>query len=421
MNCEILCIGTEILHGDITNTNATFISKNLANIGIDVHYHSVVGDNPTRMKKAFSLAFSRADLVICTGGLGPTQDDITKDILSEYFKKPLIYDEKSFEHLKLVYSKHHTKMPENNLRQAYFPKDSIILKNNNGTANACIVNECVNDKRKIGILLPGPPNEMKPLMTEAIIPYLSKFSNCVVTCKKVAVVKLGESKAETLAMDLIKNQTNPTIATYASSSRTIFRITAKAKNKDEAISLINPVADELLKRFGDNAFLLEDNNFEEQICKNLITSNLTISTAESCTGGLIASKLINCSGISKILKESYITYSNESKINILGVSKESIEKYTEYSLEVAKEMAYGVAKLTNSDIGLSTTGIAGPLGGTKEKPVGLVYCCAYYNGKYKITERVFTGDRQSIREKAACATIALIPQIITLSPDCDEH
>lgn len=414
MNCEILCIGTEILHGDITNTNATYISKNLANIGIDVHYHSVVGDNPIRMKEAFSLAFSRADLVICTGGLGPTQDDITKDILSKYFKKPLEFDKESLEHVKLIYSRHHTKMPKNNLRQAYFPKDSIILKNNNGTANACIVNEIIKDKRKIGILLPGPPNEMKPLMVEEVIPYLNKFSNCIVTCKKIAVVKLGESKAETMAMDLIVNQNNPTIATYASSSRTIFRITAKAKNKNKAMNLINPVVDELLSRFGDNAFLLDNNNFEEQICKNLIKSNITISTAESCTGGLIASKLINCSGISNILKESYITYSNDSKINTLGVKKETIEKYTEYSLEVAKEMAYGVAKLTNSDMGLSTTGIAGPLGGTEDKPVGLVYCCAYYNGNYKVYERVFAGDRQSIREKAACATIALIPQIVTI-------
>lgn len=414
MNCEVLCIGTELLHGDIINSNAAYISKSLAKIGVDVHYHSVVGDNPKRMKKAFELAFSRADVVICTGGLGPTKDDITKEILAEYFNLPMEFDAKSLEHLKDRYSRFSKEMPENNLRQTYFPKGSKILTNHNGTANACILDIELNKdsnegfNRKIGILLPGPPKEMMPLIDEEVLPYLSKYSNEIVVGYKVAVMTLGESKAETMIMDLIDNQTNPTIAPYAGDGKVVFRVTAKAESKEKADELIKPVIDELLRRFGDNAFVLETDKIEDVTCKKLIENNLTISTAESCTGGLIASKLVSYPGISSVFKEGFVTYSNEAKIRTLGVKKETIDKYTEVSEEVAKEMAEGACRVTGADIGVATTGIAGPSGGTEDKPVGLVYTCVYYKGQYNVLKNVYNGNRDGIRERAAINAFELI-------------
>ncbi len=429
MNCEILCIGTELLHGDIINSNAAYISKSLAKIGIDVHYHSVVGDNPKRMKDAFDLAFSRADVVICTGGLGPTKDDITKEILAEYFNLPMEFDEKSLAHLKMTYGRFRKEMPENNLRQTYFPKGSIILTNNNGTANACIVDTLTNQNSfegndikscnenfdfngKIGILLPGPPREMMPLMDEQVIPYLSKYSHEVVVGYKVAVMSVGESMAETMIMDLIDNQTNPTIAPYAGDGKMVFRVTAKAESKEKADELIKPVIDELLRRFGVNAFVLETEKIEDMTFKKLIESNLTIATAESCTGGLIASKLVSYSGISKVFKEGFITYSNEAKIRTLGVKKETIDEFSEVSEEVVKEMAEGACKITGADISVATTGIAGPSGATDDKPVGLVYTCVYYKGTYTVLKNIYTGNRDGVRERASINAIELVRKSI---------
>lgn len=408
MNAEILCIGTELLHGDIANTNAQFISKKLSEVGIDVHYHSVVGDNPLRIKNAFNLAFSRANVVICTGGLGPTKDDITKEVLAEYFNVPMVFDEDSLEHVKKIYGRLGREMTENNLRQTYFPEGSIILENHNGTANACILNK----DKKIGILLPGPPKEMKPLIEEEVLPYLSKFSNEVVLGRKIIVTGIGESKAETMIMDLIDKQTNPTIAPYAGKGRVVFRITAKATNKEEAIRLIKPIEEELLQRFGKNAFVLEEESIEHTVCKLLIDKNITISTAESCTGGLVAAKLVSYPGISKVYKEGFITYSNEAKINTLGVKKETIQRYGAVSEETAVEMAKCASEKAKSDIGISTTGVAGPGGGTKEKPVGLVYICVYYKGKAHVRKLNYPGQRDVIRERSSISVLDLTRRVI---------
>lgn len=409
MNAEILCVGTELLHGDIVNTNAQYISKKLAEVGIDVHYQSVVGDNPERMKEGFHLGFSRADIVICTGGLGPTKDDITKEILAEFFKLDMVYDEASFEHVKKMYSRFRKDMPANNMRQTYFPKGAEILTNYNGTANACILREkAVDGQYKIGILLPGPPKEMKPLMDEQVIPYLKQFSNQVVVGEKVVVVNIGESAAEEMIMDLIDNQTNPTIAPYASAGKVIFRVTAKAKSKEEALELIAPVKAELMKRFGSNAYVTESGMVEDKTAELLLEKNLTIATAESCTGGMVASRLISYPGISKAFKEGFITYSNEAKINTLSVKKETLYKFGAVSEETAMEMALGASRVAGTDIGVSTTGVAGPDGGTEEKPVGLVYVCVYYKGKYNTLKINGTGSRDTIRERASTSVLDLI-------------
>jgi competence/damage-inducible protein CinA-like protein len=413
MNAEILCVGTELLHGDIVNTNAQYIAKKLAEIGIDVHYQSVVGDNPSRMKEGFHLGFSRADIVICTGGLGPTKDDITKEILANFFNLEMVYDEASYEHVKTMYARFRKDMPKNNMRQTYFPKGAKILKNDNGTANACILREKTDGEQyKIGILLPGPPKEMKPLMDEQVIPYLKQFSNEVVFGEKVVVVNIGESAAEEMIMDLIDNQTNPTIAPYASAGKVIFRVTAKAKSKEEAIEIIKPVKEELFKRFGNNAYVTESGLVEDRTAELLLEKNLTIAIAESCTGGMVASRLVAYSGISKSFKEGFITYSNEAKIRTLGVKKETLDKYGAVSEETAKEMAFGAAKVTGTDIGVSTTGVAGPDGATEEKPVGLVFVCVYYKDKYNVLKINATGNRDTIRERASTSVLNLIRESI---------
>lgn len=254
MNAEILAVGTELLHGDIVNTNAQYISKEFAKIGIDVNFHTVVGDNAQRMKMAFETALGRVDIVVCTGGLGPTQDDITKDILADYLGRKMIMDEESKIHLENRFAMRNRIMTQNNLRQVYFPEGSLILKNDNGTANGCIVEE----KGKTVILLPGPPREVNPLMKEYVVDFLKKYSNEVVVCSKIRVHNLGESTAETLIMDLIENQTNPTIASYAGDSSVVFRITAKAETNEAATALIKPLEQQLLIRFGDNGQIVEE-------------------------------------------------------------------------------------------------------------------------------------------------------------------
>lgn len=413
MNAEILCVGTELLHGDIVNTNAQYISKKLAEIAIDVHYQSVVGDNPGRIKQCFGVAFSRADIVVCTGGLGPTQDDITKNVLAEYFGVDMIYDEGSFQHVKELYSRFRNDIPKNNIRQAYFPEGSVVLNNPNGTANACIMKGEIEGKSKIGILLPGPPKEMEPLMDKEVIPYLKQFSNQVVYGEKLVVVNIGESAAEEIIMDLIEKQTNPTIAPYASAGKVIFRVTAKADSKDKCIEMIKPVKEELINRFGkENAYVAETGKVEDKAAELLLDKNITIAVAESLTGGMVASRLISYPGISKVFMEGFVTYSNDAKINTLNVKRETIEKYGAVSEEAAKEMAYGAAQSAGTDVGVSTTGIAGPDGGSKEKPVGLAYVCVYYKGKFKVNKIIATGSREIIRDRAATSALDLVRSCI---------
>ncbi|HAK42194.1 MAG TPA: competence/damage-inducible protein A [Clostridium sp.] len=395
MKCEILAVGTEILLGDIVNTNAQYIAKRLSEEGIFVYYQSAIGDNPDRLKKAYELAFSRSDLVITTGGLGPTKDDLTKEIAFEYFNKTSVCHKESLEHIKSYFEKTGRQMGKTNEKQAYFPEDAIILKNNNGTAPGCIIEE----NNKIIIMLPGPPKEMKLMFEESVIPYLKKFSNEVLVSKVLRVVGVGESLAAEMIGNLI-DSINPTVAPYAKNSEMVFRITAKANSEIEANKLIEPVENEIRNILGDNIYGEGEVTLEDVIGEMLVNRGLTISTAESCTGGMVSSRLINYPGISQSLLEGVVTYSNEAKMNRINVKKEILEKFGAVSHEVALQMAEGVAKTSGADIGISTTGVAGPGGGTAEKPVGRVYVGLYYKGKITTKELNLVGDRQKIREKA---------------------
>lgn len=401
MIAEILCVGTELLLGDIVNTNAQYLSKRLAEIGVSVYHQTVVGDNPERVKAAYELAFSRADVVINTGGLGPTKDDLTKEMASEYFGKALVLHEDILYNLEKRFEKMNKGMPPNNKKQAYFPEGSIIVPNDNGTAPGCIINE----KNKIVVLLPGPPNEMKPMFEDTVVPYLSQFTEGVLHSKVLRIIGIGESAAEEAIKDIIEKQTNPTIAPYAKNGEMIFRITGNGKSVEEANKLIEPMEIELRKRFGEDIYGEGETTIEEVIAKLLIHNKLTIASAESCTGGMVAAKLINFPGISSVFMEGAVTYSNEAKINRLGVEKNTLEKYGAVSSQVAEEMARGIALTSKTSIGISTTGIAGPDGGTQEKPVGLVYIGVCINGKTTSKKLNINGTREYVRIRATLSLL----------------
>lgn len=396
MKAEILAVGTELLLGNIVNTNAQYLSTRLAELGIDVYHQTVVGDNECRLLDAYKQAFERADLVITTGGLGPTKDDITKEIAFDYFGKKSVLHEESLKRIKDYFKSIDKEMVESNKKQAYFPKDAIILKNNKGTAPGCILEE----NNKVLIVLPGPPREMTAMFEESVVPYLMKYQDGVLVSKVLRISGIGESYAAEMIEDIIDNGQNPTVATYAKDNEVTIRITAKSKDEEEGNIIIEPIEKEIRKRLRLAVYGEGEELLEEVVAKLLLQKNLTIATAESCTGGLLAGKLINYPGVSSIFKEGVVTYSNEAKMKRIKVKKDTLEKFGAVSSQVAAEMAEGVAKTSNCEIGLATTGIAGPGGGTDEKPVGLVYLGLYIRGEVKTKEIHLNGSRQRVRDAA---------------------
>lgn len=393
MKAEIIAIGTEILLGDIVNTNAQYIAKRLAEMGIFVYHQTVIGDNPQRIKEAYKTAFDRVNLVITTGGLGPTKDDMTKEMAGEYFNKKMLLDEEALKEIEGYFSFRKQGMAQGNKKQAYLPQGSKILKNPNGTAPGCLIEE----DDKILILLPGPPREMIPMFKDSVIPYLSQYQEGILYSKVLRICGIGESSMEEEIRDLIDDQSNPTIAPYAKEGEVTIRMTARAKDKEEAKKLIKPLESKVKQRLEKYIYGEGDTSLEEVIGKLLINNNLTISIAESCTGGLLAGRLINYPGISSVFRQGLITYSNNSKVKLLGVKEETLEKYGAVSKETAYEMAEGVAKFSDTDTGIAVTGIAGPGGGSKEKPVGLIYLGIYIKGQVYTRELFFKGDRQKLR------------------------
>lgn len=397
MRAEIITVGTEILLGDILNTNSRYLARELALLGIEVYYQGSVGDNEDRLLEAFGESLKRSDLVITTGGLGPTLDDITKEVAAKYFGQKMELNQKSWDEIREFMSKLDKSPTENNKRQAYFPKEATILKNNNGTAPGAIFKK---DKKTI-IVLPGPPREMVAMFEESVRPYLESLTEDILVSKTLRLYGIGESKLETELLDVIKGQTNPTVAPYASDMEVTLRITAKAKSSEEATKLIGPMEESIRTRVGKYIYGEGDTSLDEVVSKILVEKNLKIAVAESCTGGMVSASLINYPGISSVFMEGLITYSNEAKMERLGVNKETLDKFGAVSEETAIEMAQGVCKKFNTNVGVSTTGVAGPGGGTDEKPVGLVYIGVCINGKTKVKKLNLSGNRFKVRQRAA--------------------
>jgi len=404
MKAEIIGIGTEILLGQIVNTNSAYLSKKLAEIGIDVYYHMTVGDNPMRLYTAIVRALGRSDIVITTGGLGPTLDDITLEAIRKASEKPLVFKEQILKDMQAHFKKRHIKMPASNKRQAYVPKGAKWLKNYTGTAPGLIIK--ISDKYLIA--LPGPPREMTGMVERDIIPYLKNVSpkKSVIISRVLKTTGLAESQLHTKVKDLLELSNDTTVGIYAHPSQIDLKITAKAKNRAQAIKKIFLVEKKIEKRLGDLIFGADDETLEGRVASLL--KNKTLAIAESCTGGFLSNRLTDIAGISSNLLLSIVAYSNKAKIEMLDVDPVLLEKYGAVSTQIAKSMAKNVRMLANSDIGVSITGIAGPGGGTNKKPVGLVHIGLSTATKTIAKEYHFTGDRKTIKFRTSQAALNML-------------
>ena len=409
MTVELISVGTELLLGNIVNTNAAYLAEKCADLGLSCFYQSVVGDNEERLGAVLKAALERSDIVILSGGLGPTEDDLTKEVSAKVMGRQLVMHEPSKKRIEEYFTSRNMELTENNWKQAMMPEGAIAVNNENGTAPGVII----EDGEKKVILLPGPPNEMIPMFEKSIMPYLEGSDPEVIYSQTVKICGVGESKAETLIKDMIDSQSNPTIATYAKNCEVHLRVTAKAAGEKEAKKLVKPVVKELKNRFGPCIYTTNaDITLEKAVVDLLIANKLTVSTVESCTGGMLAARLINVSEVSDVYKSGYITYSNKAKRRILGIKKGLLEKKGAVSEEVAKEMAKGAAAISRAEVAVSITGIAGPGGGTEEKPVGLVYIACSVCGKIKVRKYNFRGNRAKIRETAVSSALILMRQCV---------
>ena len=410
MVVELISVGTEILLGNIVNTNAQYLSEKCALLGLSVYYQTVVGDNEQRLTDAVTTAFGRSDVVILTGGLGPTEDDLTKEVCAKVMDLPLSEDAHTRRRIETYLNNSVYKViPDNNWKQAMVPEGAKVLDNGNGTAPGLIMEK----NGKIAVLLPGPPNELYPLFEEQVAPYLNSLQPETIYSQMVKICGIGESQVETMIKDMVDAQTNPTIAPYAKTSEVHLRITAKAKDEEEAVKLMKPVVKELKKRFGMNIYTTKaEDTLEDVVVRLLKKYDLTVATAESCTGGLLSGRLINVPGASDVFKEGFVTYSNKAKRKYLDVSKPTLKKYGAVSEETAKEMAKGGVFASDSDACIAVTGIAGPDGGTEEKPVGTVYIGCYINNTVKVEKFRFKGNRAKVREQAVTKGLDLLRRCI---------
>lgn len=409
MVVELISVGTELLLGNIVNTNAAYLSEKCADLGLSCYYQSVVGDNEERLTDVLKTALGRSDIVLLSGGLGPTGDDLTKEVAAKTVNRKLVMHEPSRQRIENYFKKRNLELTENNWKQAMMPEDAIVIENDNGTAPGVIIEE---EGRKI-ILLPGPPDELVPMFEKSIMPYLSGGDTGTIFSQTVKICGVGESKAETMVKDLINSQSNPTIAPYAKNCEVHLRVTAKASGEKDAKKLMKPVIKELKSRFGNNVYTTDaDTTLEKAVVDLLMANQLTVSTAESCTGGLLAARIINVPGVSDIYKSGYITYSNKAKRKTLGVKKALLEKKGAVSEEVAIEMAKGAAAISKAEVAVAVTGIAGPGGGTEEKPVGLVYIACSVCGKIAVKKYNFSGSRAKIRETTVSSALILMRQCI---------
>ena len=411
MTVELICVGTELLLGNIVNTNAAWLAEQCAALGLSCYYQTVVGDNAQRLAGILQTGLERSDILILSGGLGPTQDDLTKETAAQVCGKRLTEDARSLSRIEEYFRERGLRMTDNNRKQALVPEGAVVVDNDNGTAPGLILEK---DGKRI-ILLPGPPNELIPMFERKIAPYLLSLDPdgpSVIYSRTVKICGLGESGVEAMITDL-EALSNPTVAPYAKTGEVHLRVTARAAEEKEAKKLVKPVVKELERRFGRSVYTTKNEvTLEDAVAKLLKKHRLTVSTAESCTGGLAAGRLVNVPGVSEVFKTGFITYSNKAKRKLLGVKKETLERYGAVSPETAKEMALGAAKASGADVAVSVTGIAGPDGGSEEKPVGLVYMACFVCGNVWVERFHFKGNRAKIRESSVAAALTLMRSCI---------
>ena len=369
MNCEILCVGTELLLGNTVNTNAADLSDLLSGLGVNVYWHTVVGDNPARLAEAVDIAKGRADLIITTGGLGPTYDDLTKNVLAERFGRKMEYHPEEGEALKAWFAKNTSiRFTQNNMQQAYLPERCTVLHNDWGTAPGCAFEEGGVHV----IMLPGPPNECIPMFQHRAVPYIKSLSDETIFSHQIRVFGMGESAVEDRLRARMEQMANPTLATYAKVGEVMLRVTAKAHDEAAAEALCAPVVDMVRSELGDVVYGVDVDSLEA-LCLDLLKERgVTFAAAESLTGGLIGARFTALPGASAVFKGGAVTYCNEVKAAMLGIDRDMIEEKGAVSYETAAAMAKGVRLAAGADIGLSATGLAGP-DGDGVHPVGTVF------------------------------------------------
>ncbi|MCL1801530.1 MAG: competence/damage-inducible protein A [Promicromonosporaceae bacterium] len=404
MRAEILSVGTELLIGDIVNTNAAFLAGELADLGIDSYYQQVVGDNPKRLLHALDIAISRSDVVITTGGLGPTQDDLTKETVANYFGVPLEFHQASWDHLVRLLALRGRTALQSQRRQAMMPTGATIFPNDYGTANGVGVEAEVDNSPKLVIMLPGPPREMRAMFTEYVRPFLRSQGNGVLVSHNLHLFGIGESQVEAELDRALLDAANPTVALYAADTQVRLRVSALGTDLHDAESLLAPIVERLREQFAEYVYGVDTDSLAATLVARLKSAGLTIATAESCTGGLVASEITTVPGSSEVFGYGVVTYANSAKAEILGVRHGTLSQFGAVSEETAIEMAEGVRTLSGADIGVAITGIAGPDGGTPVKPVGLVWLGIASNRGVRTLElhlnRGFQDARDHIRRLA---------------------
>lgn len=417
-SAEILCIGTEILMGDIINTNAAYIAKELAGLGINVYHQSVVGDNPQRLKESLALTFSRADIVITTGGLGPTYDDLSKETIAAYFNRKLVMDEESLHAIECHFLRLNRVMTDNNKKQAMMPEGCVIFANHNGTAPGCAIEGEGEQQGKTAIMLPGPPREMKPMFEQGVKPFLLKDSDTRLVSHTMHFFGIGESMLESILHELMEESTNPTVAPYAKTGEVQLRVTARVKQGEDAEVLLQPVMEQIKEKVGEFLYGIDVGDLQTAAVRALKEKNLHVAVAESCTGGYVAKRITDVSGASDVFECGICSYSNRIKHQILGVRQETLDTFGAISEETAREMAEGVRRISGAEIGVSVTGNAGPQA-SEGKDVGLVYIGVDSDHFKKVfmlyVNRKDQDARETIRYLASSHALSLILKAVELS------
>ena len=406
MNCEIISVGTELLLGEIVNLDAQTISQGLSEQGINVYYHTVVGDNPERLRQALAIAKERADMISTTGGLGPTADDLTKETIAAAFGKKLVMDPVQ---QKRLHERMGARMTPNNEKQAVLPEGCTVLENDWGTAPGCAFEA---DGCRV-IMLPGPPRECAPMFRERVLPYLESLHEGVIRSRYIKIFGMGESEMESRLSYLMDRLQNPTAAPYTKEGECLVRVTAKAPTEAEAYAMCEPVVREVCEVLGDVVYGVDVQSLEQVVVEGLRKRGMTAALAESCTGGLIARRITSVPGASEVFGCGLVTYSNEMKMQLLGVSPETLAAHGAVSPETAIEMARGARKVGRADVGVGVTGLAGPGGGTAQKPVGLFYAAiSTLQGEQVIERQRRNSTRERVQLYASSCALDLIRRTV---------
>ena len=407
---ELIAVGTELLLGNIANTDAQMISQGLSQLGINVYYHTVVGDNPQRVRQAVDIARGRADILITTGGLGPTCDDLTKVAVAQAFGKELVYHEPSAQRIRERFAQRGTPVTENNFQQAMVPEGCTVLDNDWGTAPGVAFQAGGTHV----LMLPGPPRECEMMFRHRALPYLQQLADGVIASRTVKTFGIGESAAEALLRDLMNALHNPTLAPYAKPTGTELRITAHAPTREEALRLIAPVEEQVKAILKDKVIGVDVDSLEEVCFALLKDRGLTVGTAESCTGGLLAKLLTDLPGSSAVFRGGVVSYTNGVKAGLLGVPQDLLDRYGAVSPQVAEAMARGAKAALGCDIALSTTGVAGPDADDRGNPIGLVYLGLAWGDQCRVTEfRAGPVERERVRRQAAQTALDLLRRHLT--------